>query len=78
MGKERKRRKELLKQYNEGFVLQVANGVDNKRYFQDLRNKINKEKLEKEQEKLLKKSQKRKFFSFSRLFKKKNGYINKN
>lgn len=73
MGKERKRRKELLKQYNEGFVLQVANGVDNKRYFQDLRNKINKEKLEREQEKLLKKSQKRKFFSFSRLFKKKNG-----
>lgn len=73
MSKERKRRKELLKQYNEGFVLQVANGVDNKRYFQDLRNKINKEKLEKEQEKLLKKSQKRKFFSFSRLFKKKNG-----
>ncbi len=78
MSKERKRRKELLKQYNDGFILQVGNGIDNKRYFQDLRNKINKEKLEKEQEELIKKSQKRKFFSFLGCLKRKNGYINKN
>lgn len=73
MFKEKRRKTDLLRQYNQGFILQVANGVDNKKYFNDFRDKLERERLEKEQERLIKKSQKKKFLSFSRLFKKKNG-----